>query len=307
MFRALLAFVLAALVFAAPAEARRHKAHARPTPAIEVTQDLAQPVHAAEAAVKRGRRVLVVFDIDNTLLTTPQDLGGDAWFNWQRAEGSDDAQLLADSTLLLQSTRMDKTQGDAASLVAELQARHVDVYALSARGETLRGATLAVLADAKIDLTKAPECGPPLCVRRGYLNDQQIRAAARKLGVRLPATAFRPITVSDGVMLAAGQNKGLLLHLLLGSLHRRYDDVWFVDDTWQNVVDVQAEAHAMPARLHVISYRHLWPEADDFNKDAARQAKAQDDLKAFKAALCTAIRARTCPDQREAASAAAPR
>ena len=27
--------------------------------------------------------VLVVLDIDNTLLATDQDLGGDAWFNWQ--------------------------------------------------------------------------------------------------------------------------------------------------------------------------------------------------------------------------------
>ncbi|MEI9904870.1 MAG: DUF2608 domain-containing protein [Asticcacaulis sp.] len=82
------------------------------------------------------------------------------------------------------------TQPDTAALVGDLQARHVAVYALSARGNLLRGATEAVLHDNGIDLSPAPECGPPLCTRRGNLADTQVRAAERRLGMTPPGPAL---------------------------------------------------------------------------------------------------------------------
>lgn len=292
--RRVLALLLVVLAAAAPAEARHRHRAARPVPELIVTSDLAEPVAAALAEARAGRRVIVVFDIDNTLLTTPQDLGGDAWFNRQKANGADFDALIADNTLLLEATRMTPTQPDAATLVGQLQTHHVAVYALSARSLTLRGPTEAALKAAGIDLSNAPECGPPLCTRRGTLGDRQIAAAERRLGMKAPAAPWRDVSVSDGVMLVAGQDKGVMLHLLLSSLGRRYDDVVFVDDTLQNVSDVQKAAPTLPARLHPYSYRRLWPDAAAFAADAQRQAKAQDDLDALRAQLCVAVQSDLC-------------
>ena len=294
MTRAAILALIALAVAVSPAQARRHHApHAAPV--IVATQDLAQPVAAALKAAKAGRRVIVVFDIDNTLLTTPQDLGGDAWYNWEKSKGGDNGRLIADNTLLLAATRMTPTQADAAALIGQLQAHHVAVYAMSARSEMLRSATLAALHDNGIDLSPAPECGPPLCRRRGLIGDRAIRSAELSLRMKPQAAAYRDVTVSDGLMLVAGQDKGVMLRLLLASLNHRYNDVWFVDDTWQNVVDVRAAAPAMTVRVHPYSYQRMRADADAFGADAARQAKSEADMARYKASLCDAVRATVCP------------
>ncbi len=257
---------------------------------------------AALDAARHGRHVLVVFDIDNTLLTMPQDLGSDTWFNWQKAQ--DDPQtpqgqaafqkLLSDNSTLLQLGAMTPTQANTAALVRSLQAAHVAVYALSARGSDLRGATEGALTRAGIDLSRAPECGPPLCSRRGKLNDSQIRAAAHRLHLKVQAQPFYPITVSDGVMMASGQDKGVMLHLLLASLATHYSDVYFVDDTFHNIENVQAAAPLIGPRVHPYSYERFWPDAAAFMKDTQRQSKAQNDFSHVRDTLCSTMQAALC-------------
>lgn len=279
-----------------PAFARPHT-----IPAYHETRDLAVPVEEALQARAAGRRVLVVFDIDNTLLTTQQDVGGDSWYVWKRAQ--DDAatpegraavaDLLRDNTALLSLSTMTPTQADMSKLIAKLQAQGVDVYALSARGPDLRAATERALTAARVDLSPAPECGAPLCTRRGLLGEAQIRAASARAS--WPQTGpFRPVTVSDGVMLASGQDKGLMLDLLLASLKPRYDDVWFVDDTPDNIEHVRKAAPHIHARLHVFAYARLWADAAGFMHDKARQGKAEQGLATFRAGVCDAVRSYLC-------------
>lgn len=292
------ALFAALYLLAAPAaQAHRHAAPApaaAPVPAYVSTTDLAVPVHAALAAHAAGRRVIAVFDIDNTLLTAPQDLGSDTWFNWQKAtRPADFAGVLKDSDLMIELGQMTPTQPDGPALIHQLQAAGIPVYALSARDPALRGATEQALLAADIDLSSAPECGAPLCTRRGKLNAPQVETAARRLHVPLPAEA-RTVTVSDGVMMVSGQDKGVMLHLLLGSLKGRYDAVYFVDDTFQNIRDVRAAAARMRPRVLTYSYERFWPDARAFMNDPARQAKAASGLTQLKAGVCAAIKATDC-------------
>ncbi|MEI9904869.1 MAG: hypothetical protein WDN06_13550 [Asticcacaulis sp.] len=69
MIRRFLLCLAVLAVLAPPADARAHRHHrvARPVLPYAATRDLAEPVQAALAAAKAGRRVIVVFDIDNTL------------------------------------------------------------------------------------------------------------------------------------------------------------------------------------------------------------------------------------------------
>ncbi len=289
-------FAACCLLAAPAAEAHRPAAPAAVPPYVSTT-DLGVPVRTALAAHAAGRRVIAVFDIDNTLLTAPQDLGSDTWFNWQKDTRPDDfAGVLKDSNLLIELGAMTPTQPDGPALVHDLQAAGIPVYALSARDPGLRGATEQALAAAGIDLSAAPECGRPLCTRRGKLNAPQIQAAAHRLHVTLKA-APRPVTVSDGVMMVSGQDKGVMLHLLLASLKGRYDQVYFVDDTFQNIRDVRAAASGMRVRVMTYSYERFWPDAKAFLNDPARQAKAAAGLKDLKAGVCAAIDATDCGTQ----------
>ncbi len=120
--------------------------------------------------------------------------------------------------------------------------------------------TLRELARAGIAFPRAPECGPPLCVRRGTLPPETVLAAARQvLGeaelARLDFDKGRPVGVSDGVMNAAGLHKGVMLRVLLASLGRDYDAVIFVDDARKNVDHVADAAAAMPQQVTVYHYR----------------------------------------------------
>ncbi len=300
MINRLRPLLLAALcLFAAPAaEAHRHGPGPAAVPPYVSTTDLSAPVKAALAARAAGHRVIAVFDIDNTLLTMPQDLGSDTWFNWQRLEHPGAfGQVLIDNGMLLQLAEMQPTQPDGPALLRSLQTAGIPVYALSARSPELRGPTEQALQRAGIDLSAAPDCGRPLCVRRGHLNDAQIRAAGHRLHMVLPEAPLRAVTVSDGVMMVAGQDKGVMLHLLLASLKGRYDDVFFVDDTFQNITDVRAAAPAIRARVHAYSYERFWSDAKAFMTDGARQAKADGEMVKLKAGICGAIEAAVCLDK----------
>ena len=264
--------------------------------------DLSIPVDEAINAQKSGHTVIVVFDIDNTLLTMPQDLGGDTWFNWKKSEISKDPQnqepldtFFSENSLLLQAGSMKPTQENTAALIRELQDNGVAVYALSARGDDLRGTTELALKSAGIDLSTEPECGPPLCSRRGNLNDAQIRDAAHALGMNLPPKRFRPVTVSDGVMMIAGQNKGVMLPLLIESLSgTKFTDVYFVDDTLKNIEDVDANEVNI-YRIHLFNYRKFWGDADRFNHDSTRQEQTEKSLGRLREALCSAMKSALCP------------
>ncbi len=295
--KSLLCGLMALMVCAPLVEAKGRHMRPHPVPAYVSTHDLMVPVQAALKARASGQRVLVVFDIDNTLLTTPQDLGGDIWYNWKKAGISAEAHhdLIINNTALLQVAKLNPTQPNTADLIAQLQAEHIAVYGLSARGTDLRGATEKALKANGIDFSRAPECGPPLCVKRGNITDRDIRAAARHIGLPLPDKAFYPITVSDGLVMATGQNKGLILNLLLHSLSGKgYTDVYFVDDTFKNITDMQAAAPLIRPRVHPYSYERFWTESDTFMHDKARQDKADADYAALKYRLCAAIQATVC-------------
>lgn len=273
-------------------------------PDAVIVDDLSEPVEAAIQAHREGKRVLVVFDIDDTLLTMPQDLGSDAWFNWRAARSSDAEQgasfddLIQQQRLLFEAGVMDRTQPDAAVLVAGLQQTGVDVFALSARGPELRGPTERALAVAGFDFGAAPECGLPLCRRRGRIHDADIRHALSILSIPVAKAAYRDITVSDGVMLVAGQDKGVFLSVLLSSLPGwRYDEVYFIDDSARNVEAVARQARTDRLPVETYHYERMAGRAKGMQDDPRRIAHAEADLGRILDAICAAIASPMCLNQ----------
>ncbi|MEM6680679.1 MAG: DUF2608 domain-containing protein [Pseudomonadota bacterium] len=271
-----------------------------------VTKDLAEPAGRALQLAKQDgpSAVLVVFDIDDTLLTMPQYLGSDAWFEWQSdllsvpqqgdAIARDFAGLVDRQISLFQLSTMTLTQPNAPALVEQLQGADIAVLAVTARSPQARGSTLRELDRHSIDFSSFPDCGPPLCPRRGRISAQQIDIALRSASLSLDGRP-REISIAQGVMMLAGQNKAIMLKLLLESTAGlSFTHILVIDDTPDNLDTYAAAAGSLNAALHLYEYRGA--KQRDGNPADTNQERtiSQRRSEQLEAAICGSMASHWC-------------
>ena len=189
-------------------------------------------------------RVLLVFDLDNTLLRMNQDFGSDEWFSWQRdlAEG-DPAKirsLIEVQDILFDLSAMHPPEpGLQPGVVAGLQDRGFASIVLTGRGSDARNATERELARNGYDFARTAV--PP---RDGYGGSfapydlRNVQAAGFVLPCDRDRGAFpapQPVSYQNGIMMTSGQDKGLMLRSLLDRSGRHYAAILFVDDSERNL------------------------------------------------------------------------
>lgn len=286
----------------------------QPASKIEIAQSVLEVKTIADGLAQTygAGNVLVVFDIDDTLLANTADLGSTAWWNWQGSLDQSNANkipfdgLLAANGVMYAVSDMKPAEGQTTiDVFKHLTSGGFPVYGLTARGPDNRDATMRELHDQGLDFITAPECGAPLCVKRGQLNgDTLIAPLARKrfsfaegakthdLGAgTIKLSSHRNASVSNGVMMVAGQNKGIMLHLLVDSFPKesRPKAIIFVDDSAKNVANLKAASPAFSETLRIIHYQALTHEQTDFMTNTARQNKALGDLKKISQTLCAVL------------------
>src|SRR5690554_5394179 len=166
----------------------------------DVTQNALQLAQLAGS-----ENILVVFDIDNTLLAMEQGLGSDQWYEWQK-ELSDTDQCNPDNVgnrfaaqgALYFASAMRPTQADASNHVKAIQQRGIPVIALTSRGQDYRLQTFRELRRNNFNFTFSG-IGPV----GGYAEPF------------IPVDGGRLSRYEDGVFLTAGQHKGEMLYALL--------------------------------------------------------------------------------------------
>mgnify|MGYP005852026085 CR=1 FL=1 len=247
--------------------------------------------HALALATRYGAdQVLVVYDIDSTLLYDPRggpDIKDLRIDNPQRSWPMDRVIMYLKSLAATESGLPDQLN--------RLQQVGVATYALTARGNDMRDMTLRELAANDIAFPLAPECGPPLCERRGEIDAEHVYQTALKLmgAAELARVGFergRSISVSDGVVMASGLDKGVLLRALLESLERDFGAVVFVDDLEKNVVNVARVSPNMREEVAIYHYRGpLRPRALSKAEANARWQQVVD-------AICYAFNSRWCAE-----------
>ncbi|MFK8053830.1 MAG: DUF2608 domain-containing protein [Woeseiaceae bacterium] len=170
-------------------------------------------------------RVLVVLDIDNTLLTSQTDLGGDIWYQWQtdrlrqRPAADQKVKCLFEDAigLLYELAPMQLTDLALPDLIKRWQDQGNTVFALTSRSPRYRTATERELARAGIDLTRAS------------LTDGNGQAPLYR------EKAAREWSYMQGIMMTTGMNKGEMLSMLLQRTGVDFDAVIFVDDTRKHI------------------------------------------------------------------------
>jgi hypothetical protein len=201
---------------------------------------------AMKAAAKVGiDNVLVIFDIDNTLMAMEQDLGSDQWYDWQKQLQEHDrcderlvADRLAAAGALYYASGMRPTQPDAAEIVRAIQARGFTTFALTSRGHEFRLHTFRELRRNGIDFEDSAP-GP----RGGYPD------------IFMPERGVRVVRYEDGIMLTAGQQKGdMLASLLKKTGHAAPQALVVVDDKPNHLVDYGNYARENRVSLTAIHY-----------------------------------------------------
>jgi len=189
---------------------------------LQETDDLAVVAADALQLAKRygTNEVIVVFDIDNTLLAMEQGLGSDQWYDWQKELQAENpcSGMLVSNRLGVQgalyfASAMRLTQPDAAQQVERLQDAGLTVIALTSRGSDFRLQTFRELRRNGISLW--PSALPP---SEGYAE------------AFIPEGGSRPALYEDGVFLTAGQHKGQMLKALLDKTGTRYPKVVVMAD-----------------------------------------------------------------------------
>ena len=198
---------------------------------VEVTSDFIDVENAVNRKVAQYGKseVLVVLDIDNTLLTSAVGLGGEFWYQWQQGEldikpGENQKVkcLFNDAIgLLYELGTMSLTDPRVPGYINEWQQAGITVFALTSRDPRTRTATERELIKNGIDFSKRPLKG----------DDGELPV--------LRYTLQREMSYMKGIMMTAGMDKGLMLKHLLEKTGRSFKAVIFVDDSEKNVENMK--------------------------------------------------------------------
>lgn len=239
-----------------------------------------QSMHELEPIATEGdaRQTLFVFDIDNTLLRTKSDLGGDAWFSWQEEllknspqhpdlVARDFAGLLTVQGWLFALGQMLPPEADTPFLVRAFQEAGHPLILLTSRGLSFENVTNRELQRNGYDSQKtaiAPRAGFAAAFLPYDLRHPEeaclTEADVQKLGLR----EAQPVVYRAGIMLTSGQHKGAMLRSLLCKLKAQYERIIFVDDQQRHVDRVFAAYEDQPGDVRSIRYAQMDAEVENF-------------------------------------------
>lgn len=243
----------------------------QPASQILTINDLATAIEQAEALPLRS--TLVVFDIDDTLLTATEFFGSDKWYDWQRGRAlspngqplaiaeTDKVSCLFDTLGITYEIATNRpTQANMASLVKQV---NNDLLILTARSGAYRAATMRELSHNGLDFSDKAFTRADI----GYHYDFTHGGRSAK------------VTYVNGVFMVQGMDKGVMLLDLLARTNRNYEAVLFVDDKTKNINNM---ARAMQiAGIDFYGFHYVKIDKTVSNAEVTQAQAATNDLTAL--------------------------
>ncbi len=261
---------------------------------LQATKDFADAAAAVNGYVDKfgADHVVLVLDIDNTIMSMDGDLGSDHWFEWQAyllANEPNSPHLVAKTLsglldaqrVLYERGTMHPTQAEEPALIAGLQKRGIATILLTSRGSEFRGLTERELKRCGYDfaVTALPVHDVP---EKEYLaydpaNPEKAGLTAAEI-VKYKLPPPRPVLYANGCFMTAGQHKGMMLLTLLKHSARDIKAIVYVDDNVRHVGSVFSAAVARNIEISSFQYQHedlivqRFQYGDKTKVDAAWQA-----------------------------------
>tara|TARA_Y100001934_G_scaffold202426_1_gene238581 strand:+ start:2076 stop:2987 length:912 start_codon:yes stop_codon:yes gene_type:complete len=217
----------------------------------EVTSfnQIAPVVHTLNQQYK-PENVLIVSDIDNTLLTNNGGLGGDIWYQWQRGKlalkpsPEQTVSCLFEDVIgmLYELSPMALTESQVPGLIKQWQAQGNPMMLLTSRSPDYRSPTERELNNKGIDasLTALAPSGEADVTYRELL--------------------AREMSYSRGIMMTTGMHKGDMLAWILAKTGREFDAIVFIDDSQHNIDNMHERWQHESVDMRVFHYTHVEAE-----------------------------------------------
>lgn len=215
-------------------------------------------------------QTLIVLDIDNTLLTMNQDLGSDAWFNWQAdlinknnltdVVAGDLGGLLKIQGIIFSIAPMRAVEPQNPKVVRNLQDLGYPTLVLTSRGLDFQDSTFRELSKNAYDFSNT-SIGP----KNGYagkyfpydLNNIQKYGITPQEVDRWKLTPPKAVAYQNGVFFGAAQHKGAMLKTILAKTEFRPCAMIFIDDTAKHTERVWDAFDSTDVDMTVIRYGFL--------------------------------------------------
>jgi hypothetical protein len=278
---------------------------AEPQIQTQAFEEVRQTIDRAVATFG-AENVLVVFDTDNTILATDQDIASEHWFMWQAdmikagdfAHGAV-ARTIEDALRLqgyvLNVSAMHPVEPRIGADVRELTEAGVRFMVLTSRMLDVRDPTAREYERAGIDLA-TNAIGP----RNGYAGTFMPYDPARPEEFGLTAEDVerfklhepKPVIYENGIFLTQGQHKGSMLKTMLAKTGVEVKAVVFVDDRAHHLEGMQQAFEKRPEAIYTVQYQHELERIEAFR--ASDKAEVIAQWCAFAAGLAAVSNAETC-------------
>jgi len=208
--------------------------------------------------------VLLVLDIDDTLLTSREFFGSDKWYEWQKEIGDEKAPCVFDILGIVfeigtNKLAQEKDENIKENTLEVIESISTDILVLTARSEKYRASTSREL------------------IRNGFsfsenhlnANYQPVRFEAKERDRKTY------VSYMDGVFMVSGMNKGEMLLDLLRRIERYYDVIVFVDDKLKNIKNMKNALHEKNIDLYAFHYTRVDKSITEKEIEEGEQALAQ--------------------------------
>ena len=188
----------------------------------------------------------IFFDLDNTVMESVLELGGDQWFTHLMRHVPADQQAVLSLYYAVQAhVRTQAVEPEIVMIIKALQAIGLPVFALTARGPTILQSTIRQLGDIGIDFSNH--------------------------GMELP---------HSGIICCNGQNKGDALAQFLNQFTQRPRHLVMFDDKHPHLLHVQRAAESLNINYSGFRYGFLDEKVSQFDitKAGYQLAHIQDRL-----------------------------
>ncbi len=240
-----------------------------------------------EKEVVTPEKTLLVFDIDNTLMTMSQDLGGVGWWEWQNRllinEPNSEKLIVRNreefikvQNILFNIIKMDVTDKFVLPLLNKALSQKSSLMALTARGHEHLSITLAQFKENDFYNSKNQ-----LLFKAGHV---ELKPGFADMDGELNCTQFKEqVIYHQGIVFLKGEDKGEALRCIIAHAKKTYDTVFFVDDAlYNNVSMTRAFVNEPNIRVFNVLFNGEHPKEALFSNSTSLQNRTELEWKAIR-------------------------
>lgn len=221
-----------------------------------------------------SKDVLIVFDLDNTLIKFAFDFGSEHWFMWQKeliTNGAKDLpavtnsveNLLTVQSWIYQQFPMEAVDYLQVPWIREMQMSGAAIIALTSRSFSTLEPTLREIERNNIYFSKSSQLGLSnnrlIYFPYDHLHPEQSGLSSQDISdFKLGPANY--VTFDQGVYLTQGQNKGIMLKTLLYKMQRKFKAIIFIDDRLTHIETMKKMANNISEKVYSIHFNksELW-------------------------------------------------